>query len=69
MNHDYAHCLDYEDDCPKNCFRGELVRDLIFCEHRKPSMWKKFYDGWFEYYYNTATGEKKFKLDEKDLEI
>lgn len=29
MNHDYAHCLDYEDDCPKNCFRGELVRDLI----------------------------------------
>ena len=27
MNHDYAHCLDYKDDCPKECFRGQLVRD------------------------------------------
>ena len=29
MNHDYAHCLDYSEDCPKDCFRGELVRDLM----------------------------------------
>lgn len=29
MDHDYAHCLDYRDDCPKECFRGELVRDLM----------------------------------------
>lgn len=28
MNHDYTHCADYCDDCPKNCFRGQLVRDL-----------------------------------------
>lgn len=28
MNHDNAHCLDYKDDCPKECFRGQLVRDL-----------------------------------------
>ena len=28
MNHDYAHCLDYKDDCPKECFRAQLVRDL-----------------------------------------
>lgn len=28
MNHDYAHCIDYKDDCPKECFRAELVRDL-----------------------------------------
>ena len=28
MNHDYAHCADYESRCPKDCFRGELVRDL-----------------------------------------
>ena len=29
MNHDYAHCADYKKDvCPKECFRGELVRDL-----------------------------------------
>ena len=28
MNHDYAHCMDYTEDCPKECFRGQLVRDL-----------------------------------------
>lgn len=29
MNHDYAHCADYDDaSCPVGCFRGELVRDL-----------------------------------------
>lgn len=22
MNHDYAHCLDYSPDCPKECFIG-----------------------------------------------
>lgn len=27
MNHDYEHCLDYSIDCPKECFRGQLVRD------------------------------------------
>jgi len=29
MNHDYTHCSDYhKGKCPKECFRGELVRDL-----------------------------------------
>ncbi len=28
MNHDYAHCADYDSKCPNGCFRGELVRDL-----------------------------------------
>ncbi len=29
MNHDYAHCLDWDrDKCPKNCFRYELMDDL-----------------------------------------
>ena len=28
MNHDYAHCADYRKDCPKDCFRAQLVRDL-----------------------------------------
>lgn len=28
MNHDYAHCLDYNIDCPKECFRGQLVKDV-----------------------------------------
>ncbi len=30
MDHDYAHCADYDSNsCPKVCFRGELVRDLV----------------------------------------
>lgn len=41
----------------------------LFCEHRRPSVYKKFYDGWFEYYYNINTGEKKFKLEDGDIEI
>ena len=28
MNHDYSHCSDYNKDCPRECFRGQLVRDL-----------------------------------------
>ena len=28
MNHDNAHCIDYTDNCPKECYRGALVRDL-----------------------------------------
>lgn len=28
MNHDYAHCADYDETtCPETCFRGQLVRD------------------------------------------
>ena len=29
MNHDYAHCLDLEVDCPDDCFRAKITRDLI----------------------------------------
>lgn len=28
MNHDYAHCLDYSPDCPAECFRAKLTKDL-----------------------------------------
>lgn len=29
MNHDYAHCSDYDRSCcPESCFRGQLVEDL-----------------------------------------
>ena len=29
MNHDYAHCLDYQKGkCPKKCFRAQLVEDM-----------------------------------------
>lgn len=30
-------------------------------------MWKKFYDGWFTFFYNIETGERKFKLDPGDV--
>lgn len=28
MNHDYAHCLDFQNSCPASCFRAKLSRDL-----------------------------------------
>ena len=28
MNHDYAHCLDFDEGCPKECFRAQLTKDL-----------------------------------------
>ena len=32
MNHDYAHCLDQDKHCPKNCFRRQLNDDLKHIE-------------------------------------
>ena len=31
--------------------------------------WYKWDDGWFEYYINTNTGEKKLQLEEGDIEV
>ena len=28
MNHDYAHCADFTEKCPRSCFRAQLARDL-----------------------------------------
>lgn len=28
MNHDYAHCLDQTENCPKKCFRRQLNDEL-----------------------------------------
>lgn len=35
MNHDYIHCLDCINDCPNECFRAQLVRDL----DKNPQSW------------------------------
>ena len=35
MNHDYAHCLDCDSDCPYDCFRAQLVADLK-CNNIQP---------------------------------
>jgi hypothetical protein len=29
MNHDYAHCISFREDCPQKCFRAQLSRDAI----------------------------------------
>lgn len=29
MNHDYAHCMDYRDDCPMECFRARLTKEAL----------------------------------------
>lgn len=42
MNHDYAHCADYNEDCPKTCFRGLLVRDLPNVPDYLPITWVHF---------------------------
>lgn len=42
---------------------GETESTLLKQEF---NMWRKFYDGWFEYYYNIETGERKFKLEPGD---
>ena len=39
MNHDYAHCMDYRDDCPMECFRARLTRDL---NNRTNLPWKPY---------------------------
>ena len=31
--------------------------------------YRKFFDGWFTYYVNILTGEKKFTLDPGDIEV
>jgi len=28
MNHDFTHCAEYSNACPKSCFRGQLTEDL-----------------------------------------
>lgn len=41
MNHDYAHCWDYEKGvCPEECFRGKLTDDLKNWPH--PVTYSKF---------------------------
>lgn len=36
---------------------------------RNKQMWYEFNDGWFTYYVNTLTGEKKFELEDGDIEV
>ena len=42
MNHDYAHCADFNSKCPSACFRAQLVRDLDNIDKRIPMSWMHF---------------------------
>ena len=44
MNHDYAHCLNFREDCPQKCFRAQLVKDLKLhsTDIRLPVTWLDF---------------------------
>lgn len=42
MNHDYAHCLDFKETCPMDCFRAQLVRDLRENPKRRLISWMRF---------------------------
>lgn len=43
MNHDYAHCLDYDvKACPKTCFRAELTEDLRRIQYPLRTSWSHF---------------------------
>ena len=42
MTHDYAHCLDADKKCPKECFRRQLNEDLKKNPQPRVS-WMHFY--------------------------
>ena len=43
MNHDYTHCWDFDAEvCPKECFRAQLVRDLMCFHPNIPVSWGRF---------------------------
>ncbi len=45
MNHDYAHCADYDEKCPMDCFRAQLTKELIDEPFRRPvATWQYFKD-------------------------
>ena len=42
MTHDYLHCFDFKDDCPEDCFRAKLARDLVNQEGRGKTLLLSF---------------------------
>lgn len=45
MNHDYAHCLDYDEvTCPKTCFRAKLTKDYLDSKAEFPVTWSKLWN-------------------------
>lgn len=48
----HSYSVDLPQDCPKK---------------ESGYIWRKYNDGWFTYFINKKTGEKKYELDEGDI--
>lgn len=58
MNHDYAHCMDYRDDCPMECFRARLTKDALDKHYTILS---------FMHFENTDECKRKEKYDNRSI--
>ena len=58
MNHDYAHCLDQTESCPKNCFRRQLNEDL--------KTMKDYGMGWISWMHFRKTGMCQIEEEEDE---
>lgn len=56
-----------------NAFTKHIIKQRSYItftsDFKNLQYWKKIDDGWFTYYYNTETGERKFRLDDNDVLI
>ena len=42
MNHDATHCLDWNKECPKDCYRAMLTEELKRIYYPLPVSWAHF---------------------------
>lgn len=42
MNHDATHCYNYNDKCPKTCYRAQLTKELKEIDYPWPVSWALF---------------------------
>ena len=61
MNHDYAHCMDYNVDCPEECFRGQLVKELRSSNQCMTVSWMRFKGT------DECMKERKYDCDKNNL--
>lgn len=42
MNHDATHCFDWTPECPVDCYRAQLTKDLKEINYPLPTSWAFF---------------------------
>ena len=42
MNHDATHCFDWTSECPVDCYRAQLTKDLKESDYPWPTSWAFF---------------------------